>query len=63
MKTSERDSTRQIRPERPSRAYWRVTFGHPPRNIFGPETIPQLEEIIESLERDSAALCIEGVRS
>ena len=35
--------TRQIRLERRSPAYWRVTFDHPPLNIFGPETIPQLE--------------------
>jgi enoyl-CoA hydratase/carnithine racemase len=29
-----------------------VTFDHPPLNIFGPETIPQLDEVIQSLERD-----------
>ena len=44
--------TRQIRLERRSPAYWRVTFDHPPLNIFGPETIPQLDEVIQSLERD-----------
>src|SRR6202008_2866390 len=44
--------TRQIRLVRCSPSYWRVTFDHPPLNIFGPETIPQLEEIIQSLERD-----------
>src|SRR5216117_1501028 len=32
--------------------YWRVTFDHPPLNIFGPETIPQLNEIITGLETD-----------
>src|SRR6266516_3443197 len=32
--------------------YWRVTFNHPPLNIFGPETIPQLNEIITALETD-----------
>src|SRR6266853_623242 len=32
--------------------YWRVTFDHPPLNIFGPETIPQLNEIITALETD-----------
>ena len=31
---------------------WRVTFDHPPLNIFGPETIPQLNEIITALESD-----------
>lgn len=43
---------RQIRLVRPSPSYWRVTFDHPPLNIFGPETIPQLEDVIESLEHD-----------
>jgi enoyl-CoA hydratase/carnithine racemase len=45
-------NTRQIRLARLSPSYWRVTFDHPPLNIFGPRTIPQLEEIIELLERD-----------
>src|SRR5262245_9394870 len=43
---------RRIQLERRSPSYWRVTFNHPPLNIFGPETIPQLEEIITSLELD-----------
>jgi enoyl-CoA hydratase/carnithine racemase len=30
--------------------YWRVTFDNPPLNIFGPATIPQLDEIITALE-------------
>src|SRR6476659_9204146 len=42
----------QIRLERRSPFYWRVTFDHPPLNIFGPETIPQLNEIITALETD-----------
>ena len=45
-------NSRQIRLARPSPSYWRVTFDHPPLNIFGPATIPQLEEIIQSLEHD-----------
>ena len=32
--------------------YWRVTLDHPPLNIFGPETIPQLNEIVTALETD-----------
>jgi enoyl-CoA hydratase/carnithine racemase len=47
-------SARQIRLERRSPSYWRVTFDHPPLNIFGPETIPQLNEIITALETDEA---------
>ena len=31
---------------------WRVTLDHPPLNVFGPETIPQLNEIITALEAD-----------
>jgi hypothetical protein len=44
---------RQIRLERRSPFYWRVTFDHPPLNIFGPETIPQLNEVITALESDA----------
>jgi len=44
--------TTQIRLARRSPTYWRVTFDHPPLNIFGPETIPQLNEIITELETD-----------
>src|ERR1700726_3854709 len=45
-------NTRQIRLARRLPSYWRVTFDHPPLNIFGPETIPQLNEIIVALETD-----------
>jgi putative intracellular protease/amidase/enoyl-CoA hydratase/carnithine racemase len=48
-------SPREIRLERRSPFYWRVTFDHPPLNIFGPETIPQLNEIITALETDEQA--------
>jgi enoyl-CoA hydratase/carnithine racemase len=43
----------QIRLERRTSLYWRVTFDYPPLNIFGPETIPQLNEIVTALENDS----------
>ena len=33
-------------------SYWRVTFDHPPLNIFGRESIPQLNEVISALETD-----------
>src|SRR6266699_6325329 len=45
-------NTRQIRLARRSSSYWRVTFDHPPLNIFGPETMPQLNEIVAALETD-----------
>ncbi|MEJ0091723.1 MAG: enoyl-CoA hydratase/isomerase family protein [Limisphaerales bacterium] len=44
----------QIQLERRSPSYWRVTFNHPPLNIFGPETIPQLEEVVRALELDES---------
>jgi len=43
---------KRIRLERRSAFYWRVTFDHPPLNIFGPESIPQLNEIVTALESD-----------
>ena len=45
-------TTKQILLTRRSPACWRVTINHPPLNIFGPETIPQLNEIITALETD-----------
>jgi enoyl-CoA hydratase/carnithine racemase len=47
-------NTRQIRLVKRSPAYWRVTFDHPPLNIFGPEGIPQLNEIVTALETDES---------
>jgi len=44
--------TKQIHLTRRSPHYWRVTIDHPPLNIFGPETIPQLNEVITALETD-----------
>ncbi len=44
--------TKQVHLTRHSEHYWRVTFDHPPLNIFGPESIPQLDEIITALETD-----------
>src|SRR5579863_8435963 len=44
----------QLRVTKRSPTYWRVTFDHPPLNIFGPETIPQLNEIVTALETDKA---------
>jgi len=43
---------KQILLARPSPHYWRVTLDHPPLNIFGPDTIPQLNEVITALETD-----------
>ncbi|MGF6487907.1 enoyl-CoA hydratase/isomerase family protein [Pseudomonas frederiksbergensis] len=32
--------------------YWRVTFHNPPYNIYGPETMPQLNEVVTAMESD-----------
>jgi enoyl-CoA hydratase/carnithine racemase len=45
-------ATKQIRLKRILPTYWRVTFEIPPVNIFGPNEIPQLEEIITAIEKD-----------
>src|SRR6266850_2122201 len=50
---SDTPMTKQILLTRRSPAYWRVTFNHPPLNIFGPDTIPQLNEVITALETDT----------
>jgi enoyl-CoA hydratase/carnithine racemase len=42
----------QVRLTKQSPEFWRVTFDHQPLNIFGPEMIPQLEEVITALETD-----------
>jgi enoyl-CoA hydratase/carnithine racemase len=44
--------TTQIRLVRRSPEYWRVTIDHPPLNIFGPEMLPQVNEIITAIETD-----------
>lgn len=49
---SEHTVASQVRLEKQSPAFWRVTFDDPPLNIFGPETIPQLDEVITALEID-----------
>ena len=37
---------------RESPELWRVTLNNPPLNIFGPKTIPQLNEVITAIESD-----------
>jgi enoyl-CoA hydratase/carnithine racemase len=43
---------KQIHLTRRSPNYWRVTIDHPPLNVFGPDTIPQLDEVITAIETD-----------
>ena len=44
--------TKQIYLTRRSPYYWRVTINRPPLNIFGPDTIPQLNDAITAIETD-----------
>ena len=53
MNTTAAANTGRIRLVRRTSSYWRVTFDDPPLNIFGPETIPELNEIIMALETDT----------
>jgi enoyl-CoA hydratase/carnithine racemase len=49
---TETQMKKQIHLTRRSPNYWRVTIDHPPLNIFGPDTIPQLDEVITAIETD-----------
>ena len=49
---TETQMTKQIHLTRRSPNYWRVTIDNPPLNIFGPDTIPQLDEVITAIEKD-----------
>jgi enoyl-CoA hydratase/carnithine racemase len=42
----------QIRLDRRSPAYWRVTIDNPPINVMGPEMVRQFQELIDALETD-----------
>lgn len=45
-------SHQQFRIERRSPAYWRVLIDNPPFNIFGPDSMPQLNAVVTALETD-----------
>jgi enoyl-CoA hydratase/carnithine racemase len=51
-KKSPATKTTQVRLAQRSQAYWRVTFDHPPLNVFGPEAILQMAEIMTKLETE-----------
>jgi enoyl-CoA hydratase/carnithine racemase len=46
------DAKDQIRLTRVSPEYWRVTFHNPPFNIYGPNTMPQLNKVVTAIESD-----------
>jgi hypothetical protein len=45
-------SKQEIRLERVTQAYWRVTLDNPPFNLFGPASIPQLNSVVTQMETD-----------
>ena len=45
-------TTTQIRVNRISPAYWRITFDNPPLNLMGPEFVLQFREILAVIETD-----------
>jgi len=49
---TETQTRKQIHLTRRSPNYWRVTIDHPPLNVFGPDTIPQLDGVITAIETD-----------
>src|SRR6476661_10658010 len=51
-KTDLTATSRQIYLTPRSPQYWRITINRPPLNIFGPDTIPQLNEAITAIESD-----------
>src|ERR1700736_4237012 len=51
-KTDLAATNRQIYLTPRSPQYWRITINRPPLNIFGPDTIPQLNEVITAIETD-----------
>lgn len=42
----------QIRLNRSSPTYWRVTFDHPPLNLMGPEFVVEFSQIMDAIETD-----------
>lgn len=43
---------RQFNIVRVTPEYWRVTIDHPPFNIYGPDSMPQLNSVISQIESD-----------
>lgn len=43
----------QIRIDRASKAYWRITFDNPPLNVMGPQFVREFREIIATIEVDA----------
>jgi len=48
----------EIKLTRVTPQYWRVTFHNPPYNIYGPETMPQLNEVVTAIESDPKVVVV-----
>jgi enoyl-CoA hydratase/carnithine racemase len=42
----------ELRLNRRSPAYWRVTFDNPPINVMGPQTVREFQQLIDAIEGD-----------
>jgi enoyl-CoA hydratase/carnithine racemase len=47
-------TTSTVMVERESPTYWRVTFDNPPLNLYDPELVAGLREVVDELEADPA---------
>ncbi|MGL6241849.1 enoyl-CoA hydratase/isomerase family protein [Pseudomonas sp.] len=57
--TQPTDAVKQeIKLSRITPEYWRVTFHNPPYNIYGPETMPQLNEVVTAIETDPKVVVV-----
>ena len=45
-------TTAQIRLDRASPAYWRITFNNPPLNVMGPQFVQEFRAIMTAIEND-----------
>ncbi|MGB8910210.1 MAG: enoyl-CoA hydratase/isomerase family protein [Candidatus Cybelea sp.] len=52
MTTAAPLTKQQIRLDRRSPAYWRITIDNPPINVMGPEMVQQFQEVMHALEAD-----------
>lgn len=48
----EAEAKQQFKITRVTPEYWRVTIDHPPYNIYGPESMPQLNSVVTQIEND-----------
>jgi enoyl-CoA hydratase/carnithine racemase len=52
MTTASASTKPQLRLDRRSPAYWRVTFDNPPINVMGPQMVREFQALMDALEAD-----------